>query len=80
MIFQMPYNKTFKPRFDFEIGYLVKSPCKTCEDRNALFPGCSDTCRTLDDIHAVMAQGVASTRSFGAVESFALMQQGWKPE
>jgi len=54
-------KKPFKYRFDFEIGYLVKSPCRGC-DRRPLFPKCIKTCRILDDIHTVMAESVSCTK------------------
>ncbi len=39
-----------KHQFDFEIGYLVKSPCKKCKQRKQ-FPQCIDNCTALDKIH-----------------------------
>jgi len=52
----------FNYRFDFEIGYLVKSPCKECE-RKKSFPECEDDCITLDKIHTILAKSVSLTRS-----------------
>ncbi len=54
-------KKPFKYRFDFEIGYLVKSPCRGCDQR-PLFPQCIKTCQILDNIHAVMAESVSCSR------------------
>jgi len=54
-------KKPFEYRFDFEIGYLVKSPCRDCEER-PLFPKCIDGCRILNDIHTVMAESVSCSR------------------
>jgi len=48
-------------QFDFEIGTLVKSPCLECHYR-PLFPQCMQTCRLLDEIHAVLAEAVSCTR------------------
>lgn len=48
-------------RFDFEAGYLVRSPCKGCEIRK-LFPRCIDDCKVLDAIHAMLANSVSCTR------------------
>jgi len=48
-------------RFDFEIGYLIKSPCRECEERSD-FPGCADTCVTLGRIQAILSEGISSTR------------------
>jgi hypothetical protein len=55
-------DKPFTYKFDFEIGYLVKSPCKTCRLQNT-FPKCADKCSLLDEIHAVLAEAVSLTRS-----------------
>lgn len=48
-------------RFDFEIGYLVKSPCSICEKREN-FPGCDDACDTLDQIHSILCDSVSCTK------------------
>ena len=48
-------------RYDFELGYLIKSPCKGCPTRPR-FPKCIDTCKVLDMIHARMADTVSCTR------------------
>ena len=55
-------NTPFNYQFDFEIGYLVKSPCKDC-DKRIDFPQCANDCTILDDIHTVLAEAVScSTR------------------
>ena len=51
----------FKRRFDFEVGSLVKSPCRDCKTRN-LFPGCIDECEMLDRIQSILAEVVSCTR------------------
>ncbi|MFU8769171.1 MAG: hypothetical protein ACNA7H_05490 [Desulfotignum sp.] len=48
--------------FDFEIGYLTRSPCVTCENRNAL-PRCHDACTLLDIIQTTLARGISSQSS-----------------
>ncbi len=50
-------------RFDFEIGHLVRSPCRGCSDRPA-FPGCIDTCLSLDRLHEILSQGISCTRRY----------------
>jgi hypothetical protein len=79
MICSVPHSKNHKPKFDFEIGYLVKSPCRDCRQRDR-FPGCIDACSLIDGIHAVLAQGVSSSRAFSALEAYAMSQQSWKSE
>ncbi len=48
-------------RYDFEIGYLVKSPCKNCNNRSN-FPGCDQTCDMLDEIHKTLCNSVSCTK------------------
>jgi hypothetical protein len=45
----------YRHRFDFDIGYLVKSPCRGCIDRY-LFPDCMNSCILLDKIRSVLGQ------------------------
>ncbi len=52
---------SFKFKYDFEIGYLVKSPCETCIYQKS-FPKCSDGCEMLDKIHTVLSESVSCTR------------------
>jgi len=54
-------KKVFKYKYDFEIGYLIKSPCKKCIYQKTL-PKCSDRCEILDKIHAVLAESVSCSR------------------
>lgn len=51
----------FNYRFDFEIGYLIKSPCKDC-DKKDNFPECADNCKILDEIHDVLSKAVSCSR------------------
>lgn len=51
-------NRPPRYRFDFEIGHLVKSPCRGCEERDD-FPHCIDRCKTLDRIHWALAESVS---------------------
>jgi hypothetical protein len=48
-------------RFDFEIGHLIKSPCRECADRS-VFPECADTCVILGRIQAILSEGISCTR------------------
>lgn len=60
----MKYNLRKKPynyKFDFEIGYLVKSPCRKCSRRKK-FPQCVDECDTLDKIHTLLAETVSCAK------------------
>ncbi len=51
-----------RDKFDFDVGYLVKSPCNECSDRDK-FPKCSDTCQVLDKIRTKLAKGISSNYS-----------------
>jgi len=57
-------NIYFKYRFDFDIGYLVRSPCKGCEERDQV-PRCIESCEILDRIHAAMSEGISCSRMRG---------------
>ncbi|WP_319525353.1 hypothetical protein [uncultured Desulfosarcina sp.] len=67
-------TNNYRHRFDFDIGYLVKSPCRECPDRH-LFPGCIEGCVPLDKIHAVLANSVSCSRSYRALESSAIFHE-----
>ena len=54
-------KKNFKFKYDFEIGYFVKSPCKKCILKKT-FPKCADHCDLLDKIHTVLSEAVSCTR------------------
>lgn len=56
-----PIAKNLNYRFDFEIGYLVKSPCLQCLHREVL-PRCIKGCNVLEEIHALLAKAVSCTR------------------
>ncbi len=53
----------FKFKFDFEVGNLIKSPCKNCDKRKD-FPKCVDDCESLDKIQTLLAQGRSCSKSF----------------
>ena len=54
-------KKNFKFKYDFDIGYLVKSPCKKCIRKNT-FPKCADHCDLLNQIHTVLSEAVSCSR------------------
>lgn len=58
-------------KLDYDIGHLVKSPCKTCTERH-LFPGCIPKCDTLDRIQTRLARSISSTYTFSPMESYSL--------
>jgi len=54
-------SENMKYKFDFEIGYLSKSPCKECVHKRN-FPGCEDDCQILDKIHAILSKTVSCSK------------------
>lgn len=48
--------------FDFEIGYLTKSPCIECENRSSL-PKCHRGCQILDRVQTTLAKGISTQAS-----------------
>lgn len=59
-----PYKKRlFDYRFDFEIGFLIKSPCRECEHREDL-PECTRGCVVLDKIHSVLSHTVSCAKAY----------------
>jgi hypothetical protein len=55
--------------FDFDIGYLVKSPCRDCTSREAL-PTCIEGCKILDQIQTVLADSIPSETAISPVDTY----------
>ncbi len=55
--------------FDFDIGYLVKSPCRDCVSREVL-PNCIEGCEILDQIQTVLADTIPSETSISPADTF----------
>lgn len=69
----MTDRKHYEPhQFDFEIGHLKKSPCKTCPERYR-FPSCIDLCTTLDLIQKRLARTVMTSRNLSPMENFSIL-------
>jgi hypothetical protein len=51
----------YKFKFDFDVGYLVRSPCRKCTDQ-ARLPVCADSCRILNRIHSILSRSVSCSR------------------
>ena len=56
-------QRRFKCRFDFEIGHLVKSPCRECDFRKTSFPVCSHDCIVLHKIQSILSESVTCTKN-----------------
>ena len=57
--------------FDFDIGYLVKSPCRDCMTSDNL-PNCIQGCDILDKIQTVLADSIPSEASFSPTETYVV--------
>lgn len=69
----MTDRKHYEPnKFDFEIGHLKKSPCKTCHDHYR-FPSCVNLCNTLDRIQKRLARTVITSRNHSPMENFSIL-------
>jgi hypothetical protein len=62
-LFTIKSKNVLRYRFDFEVGYLIKSPCRECQNDNHL-PGCADDCDVLEKIQTLLAEGISCTRRF----------------
>ncbi|VEN74365.1 conserved hypothetical protein [Candidatus Desulfarcum epimagneticum] len=54
-------NRKYSRRLDFEVGYLVKSPCREC-GRRAFFPGCLEGCDMIDRVQTRLLESISCTR------------------
>jgi hypothetical protein len=55
----------------FDIGYLVKSPCRNCEKARSL-PGCMPQCKTLKEVQKILSQGMSSSNQSSADDGYPL--------
>lgn len=69
-----PMANSYRHRFDFDIGHLVKSPCRECVNRH-IFPDCMDGCLSLDKIRTVLANSISCSRSYSSMDSHAIFQE-----
>jgi len=57
--------------FDFEIGILSESPCRSCEGRS-LLPECAGNCKLLARVQTILAGGVSCYLSCSPGEDYTL--------
>ncbi len=67
----MKQGRALAQKFDYDIGYLVKSPCRDC-GTYGLFPECMDRCTTLDRVQNALCDSLSSAHNYSAVESYCL--------
>jgi hypothetical protein len=51
---QLTAEKDGQAAYDFDRGYLVKSPCRHCKKAGSL-PGCLPQCKTLKEIQKILS-------------------------
>jgi len=51
-----------RDKFDFDLGYFVKSPCIQCPNKENL-PKCHSGCELIGNIHQYLAPGISSFKS-----------------
>lgn len=56
-----PVKKVFQYQFDFDVGHLIKSPCRECRDDINL-PECAEKCVIVDRIQTLLAETISCTR------------------
>jgi len=52
-------NYIRRDKFDFELGYLIKSPCLTCKNQDKI-PHCQKGCSQLDKVRTLLARGIST--------------------
>ncbi len=67
----MRHGKALTQKFDYDIGYLVKSPCRDCGTYGR-FPDCMDRCTVLDRVQSVLSDSLSSVHNYSTVESYTL--------
>ena len=60
--------------FDFNVGYLVKSPCRDCPMQDKL-PDCIDKCEILDKIQTILSESIPSVNNFSCAEDYEIPPQ-----
>ena len=74
----MTQRKSYKKRvLDYEMGHLVKSPCRECATRHQ-FPGCATTCSILDRIQSYLAQSISTARPIPGWEPLLVQLEEWR--
>jgi len=54
----MEEKNSVENRFDIDIGYITKSPCRDCLT-NYRLPECSNACETLTRLQALLVGGIS---------------------
>ncbi|MDJ0914813.1 MAG: hypothetical protein QNI95_14670 [Desulfobacterales bacterium] len=66
----MMEQELIRNNFDFNVGSLIKSPCRDCETFN--MPDCLKSCQMMKEVQLILAQGVSSTTGSGHDEVYEI--------
>ena len=58
-------------RFDIDIGYITKSPCRECAIKSSL-PECSGRCEILTQIQELLVGGISCSKNFSECEEYSI--------
>jgi len=58
-------------RFDIDIGYITKSPCRECPIKSSL-PECSGRCETLTQLQELLIGSISCSKSFSNREEYSI--------
>jgi len=68
---QLTTGKNGLTAYYFDIGYLVKSPCRNCEKASSL-PGCMPQCKTLKEVQKILSLAMNSSNQSSADDGYPL--------
>ena len=57
-------------RFDIDIGYITKSPCRECPKVSSL-PECSSCCEMLTQLQELLVGSISCSKSFSECEEYS---------
>ncbi|MBW2604451.1 MAG: hypothetical protein JRE28_09085 [Deltaproteobacteria bacterium] len=58
-------------RFDIDIGYITKSPCRECPIKSSL-PECSSCCERLTQLQELLAGSISCSKNFSECEEYSI--------
>jgi hypothetical protein len=58
-------------RFDIDIGYITKSPCRECPIKSSL-PECSNRCEMLTQLQELLIGSISCSQSFSNREEYSI--------
>ena len=69
--YDMEENIVIENRFDIDIGYIKKSPCRECSMKDSL-PECSNCCETLAQLQELLVGSISCSKSYSECEEFSI--------